>query len=293
MKIITFYSYKGGVGRSTTLSNLAYAFAERGASTFCIDFDIESCGLHAIIKRTAPPEDEIFQKLLILENKEMIPQSLRRVLVPVNEKITLIPAGIDYVSTEKVTKLMGEKHEKVMNNFRDICSEIEKTYNPDYLLIDSRAGISNMAQPAFCYSDAIVIVYRLGIQQQIGVEGLLKWLIFYFHSMGNLNIKLFVLASNIHPAINAEEGLENFVENLNTIKEQELANYGIESCENIFPIIRLDTLYQNSILNERGSMILFNHRNASHDDEITNILKTYRSIAGQVVETLLLNEVNT
>jgi MinD-like ATPase involved in chromosome partitioning or flagellar assembly len=257
--------------------------------SFCIDFDIESCGLHAIIKRVAPPEDEIFQKLLVINDKEMIPQSLQRVMVPVNDSnslITLIPAGMDYRATEKVNKMMGENPGKVNDNFCEIMSEIENTYNPDYLLIDSRAGISNMAQPAFCHSNAIVIVYRLGIQQQVGVEGLLKWLIYYFSAIDNPKIKLFLLASNIHPASCAEEGLEQFVQNLENIKKQELASAQKYNGDEFFPIIRLDTLFQNEILNEKGSMVLFNHKDSTKNEGIKSILETYRSIVDQIHKTM-------
>ena len=43
--IFTFYSYKGGVGRSLALAHVAYAFAERGLRVLAIDFDLEAPGL--------------------------------------------------------------------------------------------------------------------------------------------------------------------------------------------------------------------------------------------------------
>ena len=46
MKTITFYSYKGGVGRSLTLSNIATRLADLGKKVCIIDFDLEAPGLH-------------------------------------------------------------------------------------------------------------------------------------------------------------------------------------------------------------------------------------------------------
>ena len=43
--IFTFYSYKGGVGRSLALAHVAYAFAERGLRVLAVDFDLEAPGL--------------------------------------------------------------------------------------------------------------------------------------------------------------------------------------------------------------------------------------------------------
>lgn len=44
--VITFYSYKGGVGRSMALANAATLLAQRGRRVLAIDFDIEAPGLH-------------------------------------------------------------------------------------------------------------------------------------------------------------------------------------------------------------------------------------------------------
>src|SRR5262245_59389195 len=43
--ICTFYSYKGGVGRSMALANIADACARRGVRVLMIDFDLEAPGL--------------------------------------------------------------------------------------------------------------------------------------------------------------------------------------------------------------------------------------------------------
>jgi MinD-like ATPase involved in chromosome partitioning or flagellar assembly len=46
-RIITFYSYKGGVGRSMALSNVGLRLAQgSGLSVTCIDWDLEAPSLH-------------------------------------------------------------------------------------------------------------------------------------------------------------------------------------------------------------------------------------------------------
>jgi hypothetical protein len=45
-KIITFYSYKGGVGRSMALANMACLLAKKAKKVLMIDWDIEAPGLH-------------------------------------------------------------------------------------------------------------------------------------------------------------------------------------------------------------------------------------------------------
>jgi FxsC-like protein len=45
-KIITFYSYKGGTGRSMALANLAWILASQGKRVLTLDWDLEAPGLH-------------------------------------------------------------------------------------------------------------------------------------------------------------------------------------------------------------------------------------------------------
>ncbi len=45
-RIITFYSYKGGTGRTMAVANLAWILASNGKRVLTIDWDLESPGLH-------------------------------------------------------------------------------------------------------------------------------------------------------------------------------------------------------------------------------------------------------
>lgn len=43
--VTTFYSFKGGVGRTTLLVNVAHVLAERGERTLIWDLDLEAPGV--------------------------------------------------------------------------------------------------------------------------------------------------------------------------------------------------------------------------------------------------------
>ena len=48
-QIITFYSYKGGTGRSMALANVAWILASNGKRVLMVDWDLEAPGLHRYI----------------------------------------------------------------------------------------------------------------------------------------------------------------------------------------------------------------------------------------------------
>ncbi len=53
--IVTFYSYKGGTGRTLALANVAALLAQWGHRVLCVDWDLEAPGLHLYFDRYAPP----------------------------------------------------------------------------------------------------------------------------------------------------------------------------------------------------------------------------------------------
>jgi MinD-like ATPase involved in chromosome partitioning or flagellar assembly len=49
-RIITFYSYKGGTGRSMILANVAWILASNGKRVLILDWDLEAPGLHHYLR---------------------------------------------------------------------------------------------------------------------------------------------------------------------------------------------------------------------------------------------------
>lgn len=45
-KVVTFYSYKGGAGRTMALANVAWILASNGLRVLVVDWDLDSPGLH-------------------------------------------------------------------------------------------------------------------------------------------------------------------------------------------------------------------------------------------------------
>jgi hypothetical protein len=55
--IITFYSYKGGTGRSMALANVAWILASNGKRVLAVDWDLEAPGLHRYFAPFLPDPD--------------------------------------------------------------------------------------------------------------------------------------------------------------------------------------------------------------------------------------------
>ena len=79
--IFTFYSYKGGVGRSMALANVAEWFYQSGARVLMIDWDLEAPGLESFFYQTEPELDVVRERKglldLLLEYRQQYALALR------------------------------------------------------------------------------------------------------------------------------------------------------------------------------------------------------------------------
>lgn len=161
MKTITFYSYKGGVGRSLALSNIAIRLSELKKKVCVLDFDLEAPGLEFKFSNYNPSkaiEQGIVDYIDMFTKTFTIPKSIKDFsidLLPPNnlfEKIQLIPAGnIDdplywkKLSCINWSSMFYEEESKGVEFFLDLKHKIETELQPDFLLIDSRTGITDIA----------------------------------------------------------------------------------------------------------------------------------------------------
>jgi len=160
-KIITFYSYKGGVGRSMALANTAYLLAkEHNYKVIIVDWDFEAPGLHRYFQI---PRENIKKGLIdifydfkeVLRNKNSIFDEklidIDEYIQSIPEKLTsgsisILPAGkLDKAYSAKVNGFDWNDFYKNWHGygFIEFLKKQLKT-RADFILIDSRTGLSDI-----------------------------------------------------------------------------------------------------------------------------------------------------
>ncbi len=184
-RTIAFYSFKGGVGRTTALTHVAWILAMRGRKVVAVDLDLEAPGLSSALNLTPSPShgivDYFYERSYMPEGVEpeiSIAEIFGEVRIPdAPGRLFVVPAGsldLDYIA--KVDDLHATA---VTEQGKDLWSiffeEITEQLQPDIILVDSRTGINEWGAFSLLRAadKAIVFLYP-DEQNRRGIDLLLK-----------------------------------------------------------------------------------------------------------------------
>jgi len=196
VKTLTFYSYKGGSGRSLLLANAARYFALLGKRVVAADFDFEAPGLHYKLTTSAPgkrmadaiPERGAVDYLLALSQGDRPPKSLFDYVVDIpvprntNGSLHLMPAGSaptgDYwkaLTSLLRQDLFTDPEGSGLAACLELKAHIEQELQADFLLIDSRTGVTELAGVTTAVlADEVVCLMLANRESQIGARAVLR-----------------------------------------------------------------------------------------------------------------------
>lgn len=158
MKVITFYSYKGGVGRTLACANFGKYLAKTGQKVVLMDMDLEAPGLDSKLFPGADTNTSsgLMDQLTAFQDRSILP-GLSPIPIVLNEEVTrsggrlhLIPAGNyrDMDTYHQALSKLNWNHllrtEEGLAFWFDLLARIEDQLQPDVLVIDSRTGITEV-----------------------------------------------------------------------------------------------------------------------------------------------------
>lgn len=155
---VVFYGLKGGVGRSSALTMLAYGLAREGKRVLLLDLDLESPGLSGLLL----PSDRVAEFGIV---DWLIEDAVHRDESILANLVADSPLGNSTSGAIRVAAAMGAKEScylaKLARVYADVPTSkgperfaqrltrmvlaLEEQEKPDVVLIDSRAGLHDLA----------------------------------------------------------------------------------------------------------------------------------------------------
>ena len=200
--VVTFYSWKGGVGRTLALANTAVQLARAGRKVLMIDWDLEAPGLHHYFLTSGKPESShlhvtpaqssgglwsLLHSASIRANGDLDPEewksAITRITVPpaepgVRSPYVPTPAPLDLLPTghdrENYSEELGDFSWSAF--FRDSrggewleAARRQWTRSYDFVLIDSRTGLTDSGGVCTIQlPDTLVLVFAANDQSFSG-----------------------------------------------------------------------------------------------------------------------------
>lgn len=169
-RIISIANQKGGVGKTTTAFNMAYALSNEGNKVLLLDFDPQG-SLTLCVGIDNP--DSLKTTILHLMNSSMEDEKLpdRREYIITRGNLDIIPCNIELsvVEVNLRDEMGGEK----------TLSNILETYRNDYdyIIIDTSPSLGLLTINALAASDSVLITVNPQFLSAIGLKLLIKTII--------------------------------------------------------------------------------------------------------------------
>ncbi len=186
--VVTFYSFKGGVGRSTALGLVAGILATRKRRVVMVDFDLEAPGISVLFQNDLENINEeqygvldyLHQRYLTPDqNIPTIDNCICQVNLGTRGELFLVPAG-EY--NENYIHRLADLDRHTLQSFyrgeinpvEQLISDIKDRLDPDVILIDARPGFNDTSAIAlFDLADMAIICFLPTPQSYEG----LRWVV--------------------------------------------------------------------------------------------------------------------
>jgi tetratricopeptide (TPR) repeat protein len=178
MFVVTFYSYKGGVGRTSALANVAYRLASKGKRVFVLDFDVEAPGIDAYqLWQSSEPHQGIVEYIGEFTRTGQVPPIqdyvLQAKLPRTMDRLFVMPAGKkDDAYKSEIGRLDWKIFYKQKRGYlfiENLKAQVKDVFKPDYMLIDSRTGLTDVS--GICTLQLPHLVVLLFSLNEQNVEG--------------------------------------------------------------------------------------------------------------------------
>ncbi|KJV57077.1 cobQ/CobB/MinD/ParA nucleotide binding domain protein [Orientia chuto str. Dubai] len=214
-QIVVIVNQKGGVGKTTTATNLATAFAAVGKKTLLIDLDPQGnasigFGINELNTKKSIYQIFINRNINISEQAYNIVHSL---LVPtIVPNLDIIISNIDLSATE--IELIAEQDKE--SKLKLALSYIQSQY--DYIIVDCLPSLGLLTLNALTAATQVIIPMQCEFLALVGLSQLLK-IIDRFKQKFNPNLKIQGILLTMHDRRNkltlqVEEDVRKHLKNL-------------------------------------------------------------------------------
>jgi septum site-determining protein MinD len=156
-QIISVHSYRGGTGKSNTVSNLAVILAQKGYRVAVVDTDIQSPGVHVLFgfgqdSIQTSLNDYLWGKVDV---KDAVYDISHLLTSGRGGGLFLLPSSI---KTSDIARVLREGYD--VNRLNDGYRKVVRDFKLDYLIIDTHPGLNEETLLSITISNVLLLLLR-------------------------------------------------------------------------------------------------------------------------------------
>ncbi|AQQ55248.1 ParA family protein [Planococcus lenghuensis] len=166
-QVVTFGNFKGGTGKTTNSTMIAYCLAKMGYKVLLSDQDPQANATSLFLRTKTHLEDDVFtfDKTLMAAIQD---EDLSSIITPIKENLYLLPSFSDFAFYPKFLEKKFSSEVDRVQFFSTLLEPLKKDF--DFIFIDVPPTISIITDSALFASQYVVVVLQTQERSLQGAE---------------------------------------------------------------------------------------------------------------------------
>lgn len=171
--VVTFGNFKGGTGKTTNSTMIAYCLAKMGYKVLLSDQDPQANATSLYLRTKAHVDDDItsFEETLMTAIRN---DDLRTIVTPIKENLYLLPSFSDFALYPKFLEKKFPSEVDRVQFFSSLLEPLKEDF--DFIFIDVPPTFSIITDSALYASQYVVVVLQTQERSLQGAEAFTKYL---------------------------------------------------------------------------------------------------------------------
>lgn len=171
---ITIGNLKGGVGKTTTATQMAFTLAQKGYKVLLADLDPQSNSTNILLKTKLNFDKDANTQINFSLMESIRNKDLSKSLISITKNLDLLGSSADFALFPRFMEQEERSYQKRVELFSKLLKPLKNNY--DYIIIDVPPTISLITDCALYASDWVLIVVQTQQQSLDGATSFLSYI---------------------------------------------------------------------------------------------------------------------
>lgn len=173
-EVITIGNLKGGVGKTTTATQMAFTLSQRGYKVLLADLDPQANSSNILLKTKLNFDPDANTQINSSLMESIKNRDLSKSLISITDHLDLLGSSADFALFPRFAEQMYRNYLERVKIFDKLLKPLKSNY--DYIIVDVPPTVSLLTDTALYASDWVLIVVQTQQQSLDGASSFLTYI---------------------------------------------------------------------------------------------------------------------